>query len=234
MTLRAVLFDLDDTLHDKSATLKVLAAAQFSTENLAQKGIDEHAWEHAYLKFNRLRIKKSEAFSLLAKQFELPAELQKKLYQYYEASIGGAVRAHRGAFVFLNECKARDLKVGIVTNGRDAHQRQKIAGLGIGHLVDSLVTSGGLGIKKPDPGIFLQCLNELAIEPRDAAFIGDNFCADMEPALELGMQALWKSDAESSRVSFVSNHLDEIQAFLFSDVSCHLPRVCRTSLARIR
>ena len=56
MELRAVLFDLDDTLHDKSATLKVIAAAQFAAENLARHRIDGHDWEQAYLALNRLHV----------------------------------------------------------------------------------------------------------------------------------------------------------------------------------
>jgi putative hydrolase of the HAD superfamily len=217
MELRAVLFDLDDTLHDKSATLQVIASSQFTAENLARYGIDEHAWQHTYLALNNLHIGKEEVFFRLGKQFRLPPELEIRLHRNYDNMIVQSVRAHRGAFAFLNECKSRGLKVGIVTNGSDAHQRKKIAGLGIGHLIDSLVTSGAFGLKKPDHRIFHQCLSELATEARDAAFVGDNFAADMEPALALGMQAVWKSAAESARVSFVSNDLSEIQAFLFAD-----------------
>jgi putative hydrolase of the HAD superfamily len=217
MTLRAVLFDLDDTLHNKSATLQLAASEQFASEKLAWHGIRKPAWQEAYLALNNLRIGKAEVFSRLGKQFELPSELEQRLLQNYHESIGKSVRAYRGAFAFLNECKSRGLKVGIVTNGQDALQRRKIAGLGIGHLIDSLVTSGGFGIKKPDHKIFCQCLTELAIDARDAAFVGDNFSADMEPALALGMQAVWKSAAKSDKVSFSSDSLSEIQAFLFSE-----------------
>jgi putative hydrolase of the HAD superfamily len=217
MELRAVLFDLDDTLHDKSATLQVIADTQFTAENLAGHGIDELAWQRAYVALNNLRIEKEEVYFRLGRQFGLPPELEARLHQDYENTIGQSVRAHRGAFALLNECKSRGLKIGVVTNGRDAHQRKKIAGLGIAHLIDSLVTSGAFGVKKPDHRIFHHCLSELAIDARDAAFVGDSFAADMEPALALGMQAIWKSAAESNRVSFASNDLGDIQAFLFAD-----------------
>lgn len=217
MELRAILFDLDDTLHDKSATLQVIAAAQFASENLARHRIDAHDWGQAYLAFNKLHVEKEEAFYRLGKRFGLPAEMRTRLHQDYEEKIGLSVRAHRGAFALLNECKSRGLKVGIVTNGRDARQRRKIAGLGIAHLIDSLITSGAFGAPKPDHGIFRQCLSELATEAGNAAFVGDSFATDMEPALALGMQAVWKSNAKSASVSFASNDLSEIQTFLFAD-----------------
>ena len=217
MELRAVLFDLDDTLHDKSATLKVIAAAQFAAENLARHRIDGHDWEQAYLALNRLHVEKEEAFYRLGKRFGLPVAMRERLHQDYEERIGQSVRAYRGAFALLNECKSRGLKVGIVANGRDARQRQKIAGLGMAHLIDSLITSGAFGAPKPDHGIFQQCLSELATEAGNAVFVGDSFTKDMEPALALGMQAVWKSNTKAAGVSFASNDLCEIQAFLFAD-----------------
>ena len=91
--------------------------------------------------------------------------------------------------------------------------------MGIAQNLDAVVTSGGLGIKKPDLRIFRACLQMLDVEPNDAAFVGDDFAADMQPALELGMRAIWKSSSSSPQVAFSSDSLNEIQAFLLPAAS---------------
>lgn len=53
------------------------------------------------------------------------------------------------------------LQTAIVSNGRDAFQRAKIAALGATRLVDAIVTSGAFGLKKPDPAIFGEALPQL-------------------------------------------------------------------------
>jgi putative hydrolase of the HAD superfamily len=102
------------------------------------------------------------------------------------------------------------------TNGRDAFQRSKIDGMGVTKLVDSIVTSGGFGVKKPDPRIFVACLNQLQVAPESAAFVGDDFAADMEPAIALGMLPVWKNAERSNRVAFASHELTPIGQRLLS------------------
>jgi putative hydrolase of the HAD superfamily len=62
MKLRAVLFDLDDTLHDKSATLKIVADAQFLATDLEHYGVDRGTWQAAFIELNNLHIEKTEVF----------------------------------------------------------------------------------------------------------------------------------------------------------------------------
>ncbi|WP_255990476.1 HAD family hydrolase [Chitinolyticbacter albus] len=218
MNLRAVLFDLDDTLHDKSATLRAVAAKQYASGELSSFGIHESEWESLYVALNNLRIEKTEVFSRLRDQFSLPSGLVESLLADFDKNLGATAKPYVGALDLVRSCKAQGMKVGLVTNGRDAFQRSKIIGLGLGENLDALVTSGGLGIKKPDSRIFRACLQMLDVEPHTAAFVGDDFAADMQPALELGMQAIWKSAATSPRVAFSSDSLNEIRAFLLSAV----------------
>jgi putative hydrolase of the HAD superfamily len=106
------------------------------------------------------------------------------------------------------------LKTGIVTNGRDAFQRSKIKGLGLDSLVDCIVTSGGLGIKKPDPAIFLHCLHTLGVGADKTAFVGDDFDADIQPAYKLEMLPIWKSTSSSCIAVLSSDSLYEIKDYL--------------------
>ena len=218
MNLQAVLFDLDDTLHDKSATLRAVAAKQYVAGELSSFGIDERQWMSQYVDLNNLRIAKAEVFSRLQDRFSLPSGLAESLLADFDNNLGAAAKPYAGALDLVSLCKAQGMKVDLVTNGRDAFQRSKIIGMGMGMGIaenfDAVVTSGGLGIRKPDLRIFRTCLQMLDVEPSAAAFVGDDFEADMQPALELGMRAIWKSAASSPRVAFSSVNLNEIRAFL--------------------
>lgn len=68
--------------------------------------------------------------------------------------------------------------------------------------------------RAPVDGHRRQCLRQLDVEPSSVAFVRDDFEADMQPALELGMQAIWKSTVRSPRVACSSDSLHEIRAFL--------------------
>lgn len=212
--LIAVIFDLDDTLVDKSATLLRVAALQYSHFSLGTFEIDQQDWNEQYVRLNNLRIEKSDVFERLGKRFALSRELQALLFSDFDTILGHNVTPNVGAVETVRKCKSHGLKVGIVTNGRDEFQRSKIRGLGISDSLDVIVTSGGIGIKKPDLRIFSLCLHSLKVEPQEAAFVGDDFVADMEPAIKLGMSSIWKSDSKSSEVSFSSNDFYEIQKYL--------------------
>lgn len=214
MKLSAVLFDLDDTLHDKAATLERFSELQHREAGLAARGVSLSAWQRRYLALNRTRIEKAEVFALLAAEFALPAAVQAALLADFDARLGQFALPCPGAAELLAGCRAAGLKVGVVTNGRDAFQRSKIAGMGLQPLVDAIVTSGGFGRKKPDPAIFLACLAALDTAPDSAAFVGDDFAADMMPALQLGMRAIWKSQAPSDQVAFSSAGLGDVLAHL--------------------
>jgi len=218
MTLRAVLFDLDDTLHEKSGTLRAVAAAQYGSAKLASIAVKEGEWELEYVRLNNLRIEKTEVFARLQAHFELPSPLTATLLKDFDSNLGRSARPCAGALELVEACRVRGLKVGIVTNGRDAFQRSKIEGIGLTELVDLVVTSGEFGAKKPDQRIFRHCLEGLEVLPAEAAFVGDDFEADMAPSIELGMRAIWKSPTGSPRVAFSSESLYEIRAFLLQAV----------------
>lgn len=214
MSLSAVLFDLDDTLHDKSATLRALARRQFASARLAQLGIAAASWEASFVAFNNERIEKAEVFNRLAIAFRLDAGVRETLLRDFDASTGDVAQPIPGAVELVRGCKALGLKVGLVTNGRDAYQRGKVAGLGLLDDFDAIITSGALGVKKPDHAIFRACLDALSIPASQAAFVGDDLAADVTPASELGMLAIWKNAAPDKRFAYVSDSLFDIHAFI--------------------
>ena len=216
MPLLAVLFDLDDTLHDKSVTLNLVAKMQFREFNLISRGVEMQPWIEHFVALNNERIEKTEVFSQLATTFTLSGALEDALLADFDTNLGKLAYPYAGAVEALAALKTKGLKLGIVTNGRDGFQRSKIEGMGMTLLFDSIVTSGGFGAKKPDPRIFLACLADLQVSPASAAFVGDDFEADMEPSIALGMHSIWKTAKQSNLVTFCSNEISKIGQYLLS------------------
>lgn len=213
--MRAVLFDLDDTLHDKSATLRLVAEHQYGSFSLREQNVDLAQWVAAYVDQHNQLIPKTQVFDFLTRQFRLDFSSAQPMLEEYDRECGGLAQPFPGAEMLLAACRQDGIALGCVTNGRDSHQRSKIVGMGLETYFASIVTSGAFGAKKPALSIFKHCLDELGVRPCDCIFVGDNFAADMAPALKLGMQTIWKSAEHSDEVDFCSNSLDAIRSYLF-------------------
>jgi len=213
--MKAVLFDLDDTLHDKSSTLRCMAERQFLLFSLVDMGVDVEYWVESYLKHHNELIPKAEVFELLKGMFSLSPADTARLLEDYDEECGRSAQPFPGMHELLSACKEQRVSLGCVTNGRDGHQRSKLDGLKIASCFGSIVTSGGLGVKKPDLLIFKNCLTQLGVYAKDSVMVGDNYKADMVPALNLGMRAIWKSHLKSEEVEFCSDSLHEIRSYLF-------------------
>lgn len=212
MSLAAVLFDLDGTLHDKTATLRKMAVLQY--EHVSAAGIPLDTWTERFVALNNERIEKPEVFERLAVEFNLAEKLRSRLLHGFDERLGSIAQPMDGAVEILEWCRAMGLKTAIVTNGRDAFQRSKVSGMGIDSLVDHVVTSGGLGIKKPSHAIFMSCLEGLAVAPRNAAMVGDDVMADIAPAKELGMLAIYVGRSNCAQADFVAEGLRAVKGYL--------------------
>ncbi len=87
----------------------------------------------------------------------------------------------------LDELRRHDLKIGLVTNGqRDLEEFVVHHGLE----VDAMVGSRLHGRTKPHPSIFVAALRLLAVDPGEAAMVGDSYEDDIAGARALGMRAI--------------------------------------------
>jgi HAD superfamily hydrolase (TIGR01549 family) len=115
---------------------------------------------------------------------------------------------YEDALPVLEELRVQGLKLGLVSNtGRNldefvAHHRLD---------VDAAIGSGAFGRTKPHPTIFRAVLERLAIEPLDAAMVGDSPEDDVEGARAAGIEAAFLLDRDD-RYPEIGDRLPDLYA----------------------
>ncbi len=88
------------------------------------------------------------------------------------------------AFVRLRE---RGLALGIISNW-DQRLECILGGLGLAGMLDVVVSSAVVGMRKPDPRIFTHACDALGVAPGESVHVGDHHYADVLGASSAGMQ----------------------------------------------
>jgi putative hydrolase of the HAD superfamily len=82
-------------------------------------------------------------------------------------------------------------RTAIITNGPTDLQRPKLRRLGLEPLVDHVVISEEFGVGKPNPTIFVHTAKALGVQPTECMMVGDNFGCDICGAHDAGMRSVW-------------------------------------------
>lgn len=109
--------------------------------------------------------------------------------------------------------KERGVKVGIISNW-DRRLASLLEGLGFGGLVDGVISSAVVGLRKPDPRIFELACKDLGVEVTRSAHVGDHHYSDILGASSVGMTALLIDRHGVEESSTVLSCLDDLERFL--------------------
>lgn len=201
--VRAVLFDLDDTLFDH----QYCAQAALETVHCGHDGFQsipfaEFRRRHAELledlhqevMFGRLDIDtaREERFRrlFLGAGITPSDEVVREIAAGYRRSYVQARRSVSGAAALLARVRERATVV-IVSNNILDEQQQKLRQCGLDALIDDLVVSEEVGVSKPDPKIFEVALERAGATKEEAVMFGDSWSADITGARRAGMRAIW-------------------------------------------
>lgn len=203
--IKAVLFDLDDTifdhLHSTRQGLRAVCEAYPGLQQYAQDAlfaaytelldevhlrvlagqltIDEGRTE----RFRRFFLLHAPETENLERVVVHAAELHREQYQANRQVVAGVVP--------LLEYLHQRVRIAVVTNNIVAEQIDKLRYLHLEHLVDELVTSEETGFIKPDPGIFHAALQRLGCRAEEVVMVGDSWKADISGALQANIRAIW-------------------------------------------
>lgn len=196
--IKAILFDLDETLIDRTETMRRFLVAQHGLFP-ELSGLSCSVYSDACLRHQENGYAdKLEAYASACKELELSnTDLAAKLFADFKDRYGTDPVAFPSVLDTLKILQ-ESYKIGLVSNGRTRGQTAKITACGFDSFFSSICISESFGFKKPDERIFMACLNELTVQPSEAVFVGDNPTADIEPAKKLGMFAVWVTNSHFS------------------------------------
>lgn len=98
----------------------------------------------------------------------------------------GYVRIRPEAEPALQSLKASGLRIGVVSDCTHEVPEQWPE-LAIAKYVDAPVFSVEVGVKKPDPAIYLLACERLGVDPADCVYVGDGDSDELRGAEEVGM-----------------------------------------------
>ena len=205
MTIRAVLFDLDDTLfaHRAAVDAGVVAHLQANGHIVADPAATAATWhdleEHHYTRYLRgevdfLEQRRHRARDLMRR---FGAELADADADAWFTAYLGSYRAgwtlHEDTLRCLDELARRipGVRFGIVTNGELEFQTSKLDAVVLSERMQTVIASGDVGVRKPDAAIFTRACERLGVRPDEAAMIGDRLRTDAIGAARAGLTGVW-------------------------------------------
>jgi len=223
--LKAVIFDLDDTLYNEKdfvhsgfkAVAKYLAKFGLDKRNLFQNMLE-------LLNTNgRGRI-----FDDVLKRYDLYSDVNVNILLYIYRYHCPDIKLSKEAIEILKFLRNKGIKTGIITDGIAAVQKNKVKSLGLNELMDLIVYTDLLGTHcwKPSQIPFQVALNILHVLPKNAVYIGDNPQKDFEGANKAGIRTIWYNpcslehefEQDVEKPSEIIENWEQVKCFFNSDV----------------
>jgi putative hydrolase of the HAD superfamily len=235
--MKAILFDLDDTLFSTTEFAKKARAN--AIDAMIEVGINATHEEVA----DELREVIREFGSNYAAHFNkllhrLPPHQQKDVNHAVVIAAGVCAYhdtkfEHLKAFddvkPFLEALKEARLRPVVITHGWTTKQAEKLVRLGLIPLIEprDVYITDQVGIAKPNPKLYQFVLRELGLLPSETLYVGDNAAHDITPPRTIGMHTAWikraakpNQDIDTAAPEFIINDFRELAAILRDRFGC--------------
>lgn len=200
MTMKAVIFDLDNTLYSYDRA-HAAAWSRVRGRGAALLGVSPEEFDLCHSRALRLLDRRCGGgpaihnrlirFQLMLESAGLPLGPAAELAELYWRSLLAAMEPEPGAAHTLQTLHGMGLRVGIGTNMNADMQLLKLDGLGLLPWVEFMVSSEECAAEKPDPRFFALCAEKAGCPPADCLFVGDSLEKDALAAAACGMAGAW-------------------------------------------
>jgi putative hydrolase of the HAD superfamily len=212
---KAILFDLDDTLHDRRASVEVFAPALHKRRAPWLGGLElEPFRSHLHRVDHGGYVAREVFFTRLLDGLEATGFEAQELAAFWRSEFAKFAQPMPGAYELLEFLTQKNIKTAIVSNGSSQLQRNKIGALNL--RVDVVIISDEVGVKKPAALPFISALRQLGVQATEAWFVGDHPINDIQGANALGMKTFWlEREQQGEHVDAMKiNALLELQDWL--------------------
>lgn len=201
--IRAVIFDLDNTLTDfmrlKEVAIAAAADAMLDAglDALLERAPEETPRARVIRRINEIYARKGIEDQTVFNTF-LHEELGAVDHKLLAAAIVGYRRARDSALVpyphvhlTLHNLMRRGLKMGVLSDAPRESAWLRLVYLNLHHVFDAVVTYEDTGVRKPEKEPFLAVLDQLEVRADEALMVGDWPDRDMAGARALGIRTVF-------------------------------------------
>jgi HAD superfamily hydrolase (TIGR01509 family) len=192
MPIKAILFDLDDTLINDDASFalslqRLCSDFGFQIEKLgaAYSALSPPYWGAGDLAAQREAMWRA-ALSACGYDTSLAADVRDR-YLYHRVETSAPLDGTEAVLSDLGST----YRLAVITNGGGDIQPERLRHAGLAGYFDVLVTSSDVDVGKPDRRIFEHALNRLDVSARQAWVVGDHLASDVAGALNVGATGVW-------------------------------------------
>ena len=183
--IKAIIFDLDNTLIDRQRAFKEMLDRKFhqlfEDETLIQEMIkDIIEWD------NNGTVERIVVFKKWAEKYNVTKISAERLDKEWSDESGSVAFLYDDVRETLTELKKK-YKIAILSNGNKTSQRRKLSTIDIYDLLDYSLISGEFTHRKPDKEIFEYTAKQLGLETNECVYVGDNYKIDVLGSKNAGM-----------------------------------------------
>jgi putative hydrolase of the HAD superfamily len=189
--IKAVLFDIDDTLFD-STTLAKMARVN-AIKAMIECGLPIKSVQKGYRLLMRIVEKYGsnydEHFDRLLEALGCtrdPKVIAAGIIAYHDTKLG-YIKPNPDVIPTLIALRDEGCELGIVSNGRSVKQWEKLIRLGLHHFFDAVIISEDVRSEKPQSKIFRVAIEGLGVKPEETIYVGDDLETDVLGANKAGL-----------------------------------------------
>lgn len=192
MFYRAAIFDLDETLFNRTASLRAFLSDQIVRHQKLQFISPQELISHFLALDKRGRVPKNQVYKMLLPVSDVDeGKFASELFHEYETTFWRFAEPFHGMERMFADIKKLGVKTSIVTNGQTHIQLRTLLALNLDRVVDDYLISEAVGLRKPDAAIFELAADRLTVEPHECIFVGDTATTDIVGAQQSGMTGVW-------------------------------------------
>lgn len=202
MPIRAVLWDIDDTLFDYTGADATGLARHLEAQRIAERygspaqalalwrEITERHWARFAAGEGTFQGQRQDRVREFLGAPAMTADEADAWFDQYVEHYKAAWALFPDVVPVL-DALAADYRHGVLSNSSTANQDPKLRHLGLRDRFEVLVCAVELGVSKPEAAAFLAACEALGLPPREVAYVGDQPEIDARGARDAGLLAVW-------------------------------------------
>ncbi|MEM4257453.1 MAG: TIGR02253 family HAD-type hydrolase [Candidatus Diapherotrites archaeon] len=191
MKIKAVLFDLDNTLIDFLRMKKISCEAAISA--MIDAGLDMNkdvAYKKLFELYEKFGIEDQTIFQKFLENVigNIDYRILARGITAYRKMQAGYLEPYPRVRGTLIKLKEKGLKLGIVSDAPKLKAWLRLTEMGLSEFFDVVITHDDTGKLKPHQMPFITAINKIGVKPNEILFVGDNPTRDIAGAKAQGMK----------------------------------------------